>query len=110
MDPNIKYGMLIEDYSKHVKNEIVSVVDYGRWIKFSDSYPPLQALTYSSTFIEVLHEGNPYFHSVFHDGKSVFFRDVTMTQDFLEYRLPEYEECYWRFIPEPPGNEGYNCG
>lgn len=105
-----EYGMTIQEYLTHVKTDIVFPIDYGKWIKFSDSFPPLKEGKYSGTDFEILYEGNPYFHTVFHNGEYVCFRDYDMTTDLLEMQLPEYMECYWRYIPNPPGNEGYDCG
>lgn len=90
-----------------VKPEIVSEVDYGKWINFEESYPPLKD---KHVLIEILHNGNPYFHSIFHDGKKVFLRCVDWHNDLLEYRDPDYTSDYWRFVPAPPGNEGYDVG
>lgn len=103
-------GMPIEEYMSLVKPEIVSEVDYGKWINFEESYPPLKDKPYKGVLIEILHEGDPYFNSIFHDGERVFLRRFDWHNDLLEYRDPNCTSDYWRFVPDPPGNEGYDVG
>lgn len=103
-------GMLIDKYLSMVDKDIVSVIDYGKWIHFQESYPPLQDEPYNGVVIEILHKGNPYFHSIFHDGERVFLRCYDWHNDLLEWKLPEFTNDYWRFVPSPPANEGYDVG
>ena len=90
--------------------DVVSVIDYGKWISFQESYPPLQDEAYNGVVIEILHEGSPYFHSIFHDGERVFLRCYDWHNDLLECELPEFTNDYWRFVPSPPANESYDVG
>ena len=103
-------GIPIKEYMNLINPEIISEVDYGKWINFEESYPPLKDKPYNGVFIEILHQGNPYFHSIFHDGERVFLRCYDWHNDLLEYRDPCYASDYWRFAPAPPGNEGYDVG
>lgn len=106
----MRKGVPIEKYLSKVDKGIVSEVDYGRWINFQESYPPLKKRKHDSTFIEILHEGNPYFHSIFHNGERVWLSNYEWHNDLFEFGLPEFTNDYWRFIPSPPGNEGYDVG
>ena len=103
-------GMPIKEYMSLVKPEIVSEVDYGKWINFEESYPPLKEKPYEGVLIEILHEGDPYFNCIFHDGERVLLRRVDWHYDLLEYKDPDFTSDYWRFVPRPPGNEGYDVG
>ena len=101
--------MTYEEYQKHVNESAYTLGDYGRWVKFGDSYPPIVDTTpYHGTIVEVLYNGNPSFNSIYtcRDG-SVHWRDYDFNQEFS---WGEYEEYYWRFVPDPPGNFGYNVG
>ena len=103
--------MILQEYLKLVNFEVVKSKDFGKWINFNDSYPPLNKEPYNGVLIEILHEGNPYFHSVFHDGEgNVRLRCYDWNQELLEYCNPDYTKDYWRFVPSPPGNEGYDVG
>ena len=102
--------MTIEEYNKLVNPDVVAVVDYGRWINFQESYPPLPEKKHDDTLFEILyHNGEPEFNYVYHDGKNVRLRRYDLSMDLLEYFDPEVTDCYWRFIPDPPGNDGYSC-
>lgn len=106
----MRTGIPISEYKSKVKEDIVSKVDYGRWINFQESYPPISIDKYQGTMIEILHRGNPYFHSVFHNGETVRLRCYDWSMDLFVYNDPEYTNDYWRFVPPPPGNEGYDVG
>ena len=100
--------MTYEEYLRHVHPEAYTLGDYGKWIKFGDSYPPINPK--GGTTVEVLYEnGNPGYEWInMHDDGTVRWRDFDFNQEFS---WGEYEEHYWRFIPEdPPGNFGYNVG
>ena len=102
--------MTIEEYNELVNPDVVAVVDYGRWINLQESYPPLPNKPHKSTHFELLISGNPEFECVFHDGENVRLLRYDLSNELLEWYDPELTSCYWRFIPPPPRNEGYNCG
>ena len=103
-------GIPIKEYMNLINQKIISEVDYGKWINFKESYPPLKDKPYDGVLIEILHQGNPFFHSIFHNGERVFLRCYDWHNDLLEYRDPCYTSDYWRFVPAPPGNESYDVG
>lgn len=100
----------IEEYMSHVNPDIVSKVDYGKWINFQESYPPLNEKPYEGVLIEILHEGNPYFHDIFHNRKGVRLLSSDWHDDLFYYHDPKYTSDYWRFVPSPPENESYDAG
>lgn len=103
-------GMPMKEYMNLINQKIISEVDYGKWINFEESYPPLKDKPYDGVIIEILHRGNPFFHSIFHNGKRVFLRCYDWNEELLEWRNPDYTNDYWRFVPDPPENEGYDVG
>jgi hypothetical protein len=103
--------MKCSEYLTHVDETKFVRGGFGKWVKFSDSFPPVSDKEYDGIIIETLFEGNPSFHSVFmtQDG-DVAFLDYDFNNEFFEYGGWSYLNLYWRFVPEPPGNEGYDCG
>lgn len=102
--------MQLEEYIRHVDSSKFDEKDYGKWVLFSESYPPIRMKPYHGVTIEfLLDSGNPTFDSVFlcEDGE-VRFKDIDTTTEALVFGL--YENLYWRFVPDPPGNYGYNVG
>ena len=100
--------ILLTDYNKLVKQEYVTLNDYGKWIQFKESFP---ILTQTNTFIEVLLDnGEPTIHSIWCDNNIVRIRDYDFHQELLLWHLDECMELYWRYMPDPPGNCGYSVG
>lgn len=103
--------MKVEEYLTHVDETKFIVGDYGKWVKFSESFPPISDKEYDGTLIEILSEGNPMFASISRTrDDEVSFLDYDFNNEFFEYGGWAYLNLYWRFIPEPPDNEGYDCG
>lgn len=103
--------MKYSEYLTHVVETKFVRGDFGKWVKFSDSFPPISEKEYEGTIIEVLYDGNPSFESVSKDRNGeVAFLDYDFSNEFFENEDYLFLELYWRFVPEPPGNEGYNCG
>ena len=105
-------SMKESDYLKRVHLEKCTPIDYGKWIKFDDSFPPVfSKKPWQGTIIEILLEdGRAIFESVFRtDTGEIRFHDIDISREFLEWQLPEYFELYWRFVPDPPGNFGYSA-
>ena len=105
--------VLLKDYNKHVNVEMfycnnVNYKDYGKWYLFRDTFP---LLTEKQTFIEVLCNGNPTFHSIWwHDDNTIRIRDYDFHRELLLWQLNECLNLYWRYVPDPPGNCGYDVG
>ena len=103
-----KEKILLTDYNKLVKQEYVTLNDYGKWIQFKESFP---ILTQTNTFIEVLlNNGEPTIHSIWCDNNTVRIRDYDFHRELLLWHLDECMELYWRYMPDPPGNCGYSVG
>lgn len=101
--------VLITDYNKFVKLYNLDTTDYGKWIQFKESFP---ILSKTQTFIEVLCEnGNPTIHSIWWEtDNTIKIRDFDFHRELLIWHLEECMELYWRYMPDPPGNCGYNVG
>ena len=103
-----KEKILLTDYNKLVKQEYVTLNDYGKWIQFKESFP---ILTQTNTFIEVLLDnGEPTIHSIWCENNIVRIRDYDFHRELLLWHLDECMELYWRYMPDPPGNCGYSVG
>lgn len=101
--------MEYKEYCKHVDASKFTLGDFGRWVRFGDSYPPVSNVPYRGTTVEFLLGGDPSFEDIYTctDG-TVRFRDYDNNNEALEWGM--WEDYYWRFVPDPPGNEGYNVG
>lgn len=102
----------IKEYNTFVDEKRFVIGDFGKWVRFDESYPPLNAKNaLEGTTIEVLcHHGDPTFHCVYCIEGEVRFRDHDFSTELLEWRMPDCLDLYWRFVPDPPCNERYNCG
>lgn len=103
-------GMSAVEYFAHVKPDI-DEHDYGTWHQFKDTFPPIS--NWDGITVEVLYEdGDPGFEGFILNKEegTVRMHDYDSNLELLEWQLDNWMERYWRFIPEPPGNFGYNVG
>lgn len=103
--------MEYKEYIKHVNPIKFEYGNYGKWVRFTDSFTPVDIdKPYNGILIEILlNNGNPVYQSVFSTKeKEVAFRDYDINQEILSYG--EYDGLYWRFIPDPPEDRSYDVG
>lgn len=110
-----------EQYIKYIDESKFVRGDYGKWVNFYDSFPPLPNEDDTIIDIEILYYGNVYLESIFScepdplycppsEPKTVWFQRYDDNQWIWENFFCSEHEMYWRFIPEPPGNEAYDVG
>lgn len=104
--------MTVEEYNILVNPEEYTLGDYGRWVSFKKSFPPLPEENKHCRLFEFISRdcSEGLFQSVYVvDDNEVFFDDLDFRREYLEYETWRSEESYWRFLPDPPGNLQYNC-